>query len=495
MSRTTTGASSPAAESLAVAIEAALGHPATGLRRLSGGASRETWSFDAGRGFILQRRRAGSTDGSSSTTMSLSVEAEAAVLRAAHRAGVPVAAVVASGDGVDDGFGGPWMICERVEGDAFAKTLLTDPSYAHVRSSFAADAGRAMGRIHSIPLDGLDSVLRGAGDGPLGPIVGMRHVLDGLRDLVGLTYPTFELALRWLECNPTTVHPDAVVHGDFRTGNLLVCADDDAAPGLSAVLDWELCHIGNPIEDLGWFCVRAWRFGMPHRAGGFGPAEQLLEGYRDETGVAVSLEELSWWELLGTVRWGVVCGVQVASHLSGAVSSVELAAIGRRAAEVEYDTLILLAHLAGFDLDLDPAAAPAPAVPAAPGPEAARRPHGDSGDSAAAGLHGRPSALELLAAVREFLRSDVVEATSGHTRYNARVAANVLAMVERELRSGPGPGDDHVERLHSVGVADEAALAHDIRLGRFDDRIEAVASVLWPAVNERVEVTNPRYRG
>ncbi|NLA35523.1 MAG: hypothetical protein GX868_07520, partial [Actinobacteria bacterium] len=100
-----------------------------------------------------------------------------------------------------------------------------------------------------------------------------------------------------------------------------------------------------------------------------------------------------------------------------------------------------------------------------------------------------------LDAVREFLRSDVVEATAGHTRYNARVAANVLSIVERELRSGPDGAQRHAARLNSVGVASEAELAHAIRDGRFDERFDAVAEVLWPAVNERVDVTNPRYRG
>jgi aminoglycoside phosphotransferase (APT) family kinase protein len=131
-----------------------------------------------------------------------------------------------------------------------------------------------------------------------------------------------------------------VVHGDFRNGNLVVGPD-----GVRAVLDWELVHVGDPMEDLGWLCTRAWRFGGAPPVGGFGEYDDLVAAYEKRSGVAVDRDVLRWWELLGTVKWGVICVVQANRHLVGGQRSVELAAIGRRVCEQEYDCLNLLEEL------------------------------------------------------------------------------------------------------------------------------------------------------
>ncbi len=128
------------------------------------------------------------------------------------------------------------------------------------------------------------------------------------------------------------------MHGDFRTGNFIVGPE-----GLRAVLDWELAHLGDPVEDLGWFCVKSWRFGnVDRRAGGFGTAEELLAVYADASGRTVDPAHLHFWEVFGTLKWGVICEMQTFSHLNGLVRSVELAALGRRVAEQEWDLLELL---------------------------------------------------------------------------------------------------------------------------------------------------------
>ena len=108
------------------------------------------------------------------------------------------------------------------------------------------------------------------------------------------------------------------------------------------MLDWELTHAGNPAEDLGWLCVKAWRFGGGPPVAGLGSREELLAAYRAAGGADITLEELRWWEILGTLRWGVICLTQAWAHLSGAHRSVELAAIGRRVCEQEWDLLLLL---------------------------------------------------------------------------------------------------------------------------------------------------------
>jgi aminoglycoside phosphotransferase (APT) family kinase protein len=96
------------------------------------------------------------------------------------------------------------------------------------------------------------------------------------------------------------------------------------------------------MQDLGWLCVRAWRFGAEHAVGGFGPREDLFRGYERVSGTPVDPDVVLWWEVFGTVWWGAGCMVQAWRHLSGNEQSLELAAIGRRAWEQEYDVLLLL---------------------------------------------------------------------------------------------------------------------------------------------------------
>jgi aminoglycoside phosphotransferase (APT) family kinase protein len=134
------------------------------------------------------------------------------------------------------------------------------------------------------------------------------------------------------------------VHGDFRHGNLIVGPD-----GIRAVLDWELVHLGDPMEDLGWLCTRAWRFGGKPPAGGFGEYADLFAAYEAESGLAIDPEVVAWWELYGTVKWGVICISQAGRHLTGGEPSVELAAIGRRLYEQEYDIVMLLRERLGVN--------------------------------------------------------------------------------------------------------------------------------------------------
>ncbi len=128
------------------------------------------------------------------------------------------------------------------------------------------------------------------------------------------------------------------MHGDFRNGNFIVGPE-----GIRSVLDWELSHLGDPVEDLGWLCVKSWRFGhVDQPVGGFGPVDVLLAAYEHAGGGTVDPEHLHYWETFGTLKWGVICEMQSFSHLHGLVRSVELAALGRRIAEMEWDLLELI---------------------------------------------------------------------------------------------------------------------------------------------------------
>jgi aminoglycoside phosphotransferase (APT) family kinase protein len=112
--------------------------------------------------------------------------------------------------------------------------------------------------------------------------------------------------------------------------------------GLRAVLDWELAHIGDPIEDLGWLCVRAWRFGASQPVAGLGDDDTLISEYEKASGLKVDREVVRWWEVWGTLKWGIMCMIQTSSHVLGMSRSHELAAIGRRVCENEYDLFVAL---------------------------------------------------------------------------------------------------------------------------------------------------------
>lgn len=315
-------------------LSGALGLPGVrvrGLHRLSGGASRETFAFDAllpdgaERSLVLQRERPG---GAISTGGGTAMEA--ALLRAAAAQGVPVPAVIAAGSERRAGpLGAPFVIVERLEGETIPRRILREPEFAEARRALAAQCGRALAGIHRIPLE----AARGLEERD--QVAQFREILDAL----GQPHPAFELAFRWLEANRPPRRATTVVHGDFRNGNLIVGPD-----GLSAVLDWELAHLGDPMEDLGWLCVKAWRFGSPHPVGGFGPYGDLFDAYAEAAGLTggVDPEVVRWWEVLGTVKWGIMCIIQAASHLTGVSRSVELAAIGRRVCENEHDVLLML---------------------------------------------------------------------------------------------------------------------------------------------------------
>ncbi|MEV4393253.1 DUF6285 domain-containing protein [Nonomuraea sp. NPDC049607] len=106
--------------------------------------------------------------------------------------------------------------------------------------------------------------------------------------------------------------------------------------------------------------------------------------------------------------------------------------------------------------------------------------------------HDVPTAAQLVAAVREFLRDDVLPAAEGRVRFHTRVAINVLTMVEREIELGPDQAAEHAARLAALGVADDAELAVAVRAGRFDGD-DALTAALVQAVRAKLEVADPGY--
>ena len=435
-------------------LQRVLGEPLQGEpRRLSSGASRETFLFStAGHGALVVQIARG-------TDKVVSAPPETALLRAAAAAGVPVPAVIAEGPG-EGPMGSGWTVLQALDGSSDPKAILAGEGVPD-RGLLIDQLAAALAGIHRIELD--DRRIPGLPEVE-DPLAGLREWHERL----GEPHPAFELAFVALAREAPPRLRRTVVHGDFRMGNLMV-----GEQGLTGVLDWELAHAGDPAEDLGWLCVPAWRFTRRERpAAGLATRAELLAAYERHSGVGVAPDALAWWELAGTLRWGVICVMQAFSHLSGARRSVEHAVIGRRACEVEWDLLELLGvPLAG--------ALPTPPARRAGGPPVA--------------LHDRPTALELLQASREALGDDVLPQLQGRAAFQLRVVLRALGIVGRELEHEDAHAALHAAALASVGCHDERELALAIREHRLDAREERVLAAVRDTVRAKLEVANPAY--
>jgi len=304
----------------------------TGAAKLSGGASQETWSFDIVHpdgvfGAILRRAPPGY---GAAPSRAAGLAAEAVLMQLAYEAGVPsprVLHVLQPQDDLGTGF-----IMQRVEGETIARKILRDDKFASARPMLARQLGKVAAGIHSLPASKLPKLRR---------MTAAKEIAELERDYRSFDWPrpVFELALRWLrDHDPGPSSEVTLVHGDFRHGNLIIGPD-----GLRAVLDWELAHLGDPMEDLGWICVNSWRFGeIDKPVGGFGAREELFAGY-ESAGRRVNAERVKFWEVMGTLRWGVMCCVMMQHFRIGPEHSIERAMIGRRSSETEIDLLRLLA--------------------------------------------------------------------------------------------------------------------------------------------------------
>jgi len=300
------------------------------LRRLSGGASQETWQFDAvgkaGARRLILRRAPG---GERQSETAAGLETEAALIDLAGKAGVPeppVVYVMRPEDGVGKGF-----VLGFVEGETLGRKIVRDAEFAVARKMLAFQCGETLAKIHQLPLAALPKLRTAYARDRLNELHNRYRLSERPR-------PVFALAFEWLRDHlPKEPPPSRLVHGDFRNGNLIVGPD-----GLHAVLDWELAHLGDPVEDLGWICIAPWRFGGEGPAGGFGSYQQLLDGYEAGGGGKVTLDQLKWWEVLGSLSWGVSCASMHLIFRSGVERTSERAMIARRASENEIDLLNLL---------------------------------------------------------------------------------------------------------------------------------------------------------
>lgn len=397
------------------ALAEALGAEVTRAVRLAGGASKEAWAVDTADGRTLLVRRA---LGGVIHPDTLTLRHEFDVLVAARDAGVTVPEPVAYLGDLD---GREAFVMERVIGETIGRRIVKAPP----PDLDLAMAGQ-LARIHAIDRARL----------PFLPDLDLFSRLRTELDAIGEPHPAIEYGLAWCEERLRLERTRTVTHGDFRIGNLMV-----DARGLVAVLDWEFCHVGDPAEDLAWPLVRAWRFGADdRRVGGVAGVERYLARYEELTGLVVPPDELDAWEVLGNCKWAVGSLSQARRHLRDEERSVELAILGRLAAEMELELLDLIGRIEG------------------------RRSTTPRSDVVGT-VHDRPAAGELAAAVREFLETEIVPVLDDHRlRFRTLVAMNALSIVEREsppfAERDPAPAQ--AIRARGVTAADPAELRAEV---------------------------------
>jgi aminoglycoside phosphotransferase (APT) family kinase protein len=441
----------------------------TGLvsaRRLSGGASQETYAVElttaAGTAKLALRRAPGGAPEVPGYGRA-GLATEARLIELARQAGVPEPEILFSlGDNDDLGVG---FIMSWVEGETLGFRITRRDEFAAVRPRLAYQCGEILARIHAIDIaaNGLETILDTL------PPAAFIEQQRTLYEAFATPQPMIDYTARWLLENLPPAGPLTLVHNDFRNGNLII----DAEAGVVAVLDWELAHIGDPMRDLGWICTNSWRFGVPEfEVGGFGDLDDLIAGYESVSDTTVDRAVVRYWEVFGSFWWAIGCLTMAEHYRSGPDRSVERPAIGRRSSECQIDCVNLIM--------------PGPVTL----PEA--RPDADE---------NMPVTAELIESVRDFLRVNVAAETAGRSHFLARVAANSLDIVARERTLGPPQAAAELDRLrrllgHSGSVdALRWELVQRLRDGHLALDDAALVQHLRETVVARVAIDQPNYSG
>ncbi len=312
------------------------------LTRLGGGAIQENWGLDLdiaggamkGRQDLVLRATA-----KQAVPDSRERAQEFALLRAAFEAGVtvPEPLWICRDESV---IGRAFLVMRRIEGLADGPTIVHDERYAPLRSALAERLGEELARIHTLkpPRPDLAFLEMPEPDSARYAVARYRAYLDRDEE----PRPVLEWGLRWLERHAPPPGEMVLCHRDFRTGNYLVDISRENRSGLGAILDWEFAGWGEPMEDVAWFCAKSWRFGADDRpAGGLDTRERFYAAYGRASGREVNPRSVLYWEVLANLRWAIVARHQTMRHLSGAEPSLDLAATGRRSAEMELEILKL----------------------------------------------------------------------------------------------------------------------------------------------------------
>lgn len=415
------------------------------ITQLTAGASQQTFRLtvenrSGEQSLYAMRRAQPDLESSSYGQLPPSLEVELLHLAAAGTVPVPeIHYVLASEDGLGDGY-----IMEWLEGETMGQRIIKAPELAEARRSLAFECGQVLARIHALPVsDSLATRLH-----KVSPERLVRETWDAYIAL-DTPQPMIDFTAQWLLNHLPDDSRSTLVHGDFRNGNLMV-----TPAGIKAVLDWELCHIGDPMRDLGWLCVNSWRFGnrsLP--VGGFGKVEDLIAGYESVSNHVVDLEVLRFWEVFGSFWWSITTLGMAQTWRTGETPSVERPVIGRRSTEAQMDCVNLLI--------------PGDILPLA-----------EARDD-----QNLPSASELVSSVQSHLREYVLEKLQGADKFLVRVAINSLSIAERELAHRYEVERAEYARLKLL-LTDLSNATEFVRAGTADtaDEADTLSDLKWQLV-------------
>lgn len=306
------------------------------LQRLPGDTARAHWLLradfaggpQAGRHHLVLR---GEAEGENAH---LGSAQEMAIRSAVFEAGVttPQPLWVETEGGI---LGRPFLILRHVGGEADPAKIQDDLSEEQ-GDRLAFRLGQELARLHRITMDAAPAQLaflpkRGS-DWSARRVEAARGILDA----AGAAQPCFEWALNWLADHAPDVTRPVLSHRDFRSGKFVIDGDN-----LVALLDLEQVGWGDPMEDLGSFCARCWRHGLPAReAGGIGSREAFYDGYRDVSGQTVDDRRVRFWEIAAAFRSGLAALQMRARPAEAPGQRLRNLLAGLRKDEAEYDILL-----------------------------------------------------------------------------------------------------------------------------------------------------------
>lgn len=307
-------------------LENSLNKKIKNLVPLTGGASADINRiiFEDNKEFIVRRSVV-----KDKAVMAIPKNMEAKIQKIVKEYGAPVPEIIMEfSEGAEIGEG---YVMQSVGGETIPRKILRDDSYKNIRNKLPYEIGKSLAQIHKTKLEKLQDLEEITFSESLEKLFIIYESFDQPQ-------PVFDLAFKWLENQKILDYEEVLVHGDYRFGNFII-----SEKKLESIIDWELAHIGNPMEDLGWLCVRSWRFGnVNKRAAGLGDVDDLIAGYESNSKIKIDKSQLDMWQLYGSLKWGIICMVQTFAHLSGAVKSLEKAAIGRRVSETEFDLMNMI---------------------------------------------------------------------------------------------------------------------------------------------------------
>jgi aminoglycoside phosphotransferase (APT) family kinase protein len=311
----------------------------SGLWRIPGGASRETWSFDAtwregeaqtGRGFILRRDPEASL-------LETERYVEFRVYQALKDTDVPVPEVYWLEDD-PRWLERPFFVMGRLPGESSPQALVAGTLDVDMEA-IAQRKVEILASIHGLDWQALGLDFLGA---PEGPERCGQHEMDRwetiMRQQALEPQPVLEVALAWLRAHQAVAQRVTLVHGDYRTGNFLMEKDR-----ITGVLDWEMVHLGDPLEDVAWGCVRSWRWAGDARVGGLMLREDFYRRYEKASGLKVDREAVRFWEVLGNFKWAIICLTGARSFAEGRSKDAIHAFTAKFKPDIEAEIIRLIA--------------------------------------------------------------------------------------------------------------------------------------------------------